>query len=195
MLWHIQMLLSRSEIYYLLLQFELISWFKADSTKGDVKCTQFHNGSIMHSSIENPQKTAKTNNCETALEMVWEKQSTKKANFRLSNGGGGGGEVYGALKTMNAMDIWKVMPVRYEQFLVANKHRYISTIRPKTYTCLPIGPKLIVNYCAYMFTTAKIRRDLRERKITIQKPISCFDSGIFRLTKIRLTYFNFHARP
>ena len=34
-------------------------------------------------------------------------------------------DVYRATRTINAMESLKVMPVRYEQLLVANKHRYM----------------------------------------------------------------------
>ena len=34
-------------------------------------------------------------------------------------------DVYRAVRRINAMECLKVMPVRYEQFLVANKHRYM----------------------------------------------------------------------
>ena len=34
-------------------------------------------------------------------------------------------DVYRAVRTINAMESLKVMPLRYEQFLVANKHRYM----------------------------------------------------------------------
>ena len=34
-------------------------------------------------------------------------------------------DFYRAVRTTNAMGSLKVMPVRYEQFLVANKHRYM----------------------------------------------------------------------
>ena len=34
-------------------------------------------------------------------------------------------DVYRAVRTITAMESLKVMPVRYEKFLVANKHRYM----------------------------------------------------------------------
>ena len=34
-------------------------------------------------------------------------------------------DVYRAVKKINAMESLKVMPARYEKFLVANKHRYM----------------------------------------------------------------------
>ena len=34
-------------------------------------------------------------------------------------------DVYRAVRAINVMESLKVMPVRYEQFLVANKHRYM----------------------------------------------------------------------
>ena len=55
-------------------------------------------------------------------------------------------DVYRAVRTINAMENLKVLPVRYEQFLVAHKYHTCERIWPRN-TCFPdlIGPKPILN--------------------------------------------------
>ena len=75
--------------------------------------------------------------------MLREKQSTE-ANCRPVLGEKY--DVYRAARTINAMEIFKVLPVSNEKFLVANKHRSCERIRTRN-TCSPdlIGPRPILN--------------------------------------------------
>ena len=52
--------------------------------------------------------------------MLWVERSTEANCGPLK---GEKDDVYRAVRTINAIDSFKVMPVRYKQFLVANKHR------------------------------------------------------------------------